>query len=111
MIGPLNFALLVIATASACYLAIASIALTAFARRPLELASEFLPTFTIFKPIAGPEPELYENLRSFCDQDYGAFYEVIFCLHRPDDPALATVELLAAEFPSCTRIAIGQNAA
>lgn len=111
MIGPLSFALLVIAIAGACYLAIANIAVSAFARRPLELASEFLPSFTIFKPIAGPEPELYENLRSFCDQEYQAFYEVIFCLHRRDDPALATVERLAAEFPSLTRIAIGQNAA
>jgi ceramide glucosyltransferase len=111
MTGPLSLALLVIAIAGACYLAIANLALAAFARRPIELASEFLPSFTILKPIAGPEPALYENLRSFCDPEYAAFYEVIFCLHRRDDPALAIVERLAAEFPSVTRIAIGENAA
>jgi len=101
--------LLVIAIAGACYLAIANVRMAAFLLRPAEFASEFLPSFTILKPIAGIEPELYENLRSCCDQDYDAFFEVIFCLKSRADSALATVERVAAEFPSCTRIAIGAN--
>jgi ceramide glucosyltransferase len=106
-----SVALLVVAAASAFYLALANLALAAFARRPLELASEFLPSVTVLKPIAGLEPELYPNLRSFCDQAYDEWYEVVFCLHQGDDPARAVVERIVAEFPSVARIAIGENAA
>jgi ceramide glucosyltransferase len=111
MTGPLTFVLLIVALGGAFYLAIANLALAAFARRPRELASEFLPRITILKPIAGREPDLYENLRSFCEQTYDEFYEVILCLHASDDPAFATVERIAAEFPSRARIAIGENQA
>ena len=64
--------LLAVAIAGAAYLALANLCVAAFARRPLELATEFLPTFTILKPIAGLEEDLYENLRSCCDQEYAA---------------------------------------
>jgi len=105
------FILLAIAIASAAYLALANLSVAAFARRPVELASEFLPTFTILKPIAGLEPDLYENLRSCCDQEYDASYEVVLCLHSRDDPALPVAERLAEEFPKVARLAIGENAA
>ncbi len=111
MIGPLSLIVLAVAVAGALYLAIAVLCLAAFARRPLELASEFLPSVTILKPIAGLEPDLYENLASFYDQDYEARYDVILCLHSSADPALAVVERLAAEFPDHTSIAIGESAA
>lgn len=111
MTGILTFTLLVATLASAVYLAVANVRLAVFALQPLELASEFLPSVTLLKPIAGLEPNLYENLRSFCDQEYDAFCEVIFCLHTDGDPALATVRRLAAEFPSRVRIAIGNNPA
>ncbi len=64
---------------------------------------------TILKPIAGTEPQLYENLRSCCDQEYPAPYEVVLCLHAGDDPALAVAQRVVAEFPGIARIAIGQN--
>jgi ceramide glucosyltransferase len=105
----LSLILLVIALAGACYLALALVCLGAFVRRPLEVASEFLPSVTTLKPIAGLEPNLFENLASFCNQDYDAFCEVIFCLHSGDDPALEVVNRVVAEFPSCpTSIAIGE---
>lgn len=101
--------LFIIATAGAAYLALALICMCAFARRPLELASEFLPSITVLKPIAGLEPDLYENLASLCDQNYDEFYEVIFCLRSHDDPALAVVERVVAAFPSArASIAIGE---
>lgn len=103
--------LLVIALAGIAYLALACLRVAAFALRPFEHATEFLPSMTILKPIAGLEPDLYENLRSACDQEYGAFYEVILCLHQPDDPALAVAKRLAVEFPSRVRIAVGENPA
>jgi ceramide glucosyltransferase len=72
---------------------------------------EFLPGISILKPIAGVEEGLYENLRSCCDQEYGAFYEVILALRATDDSAYPIVKRLAAEFPSIVRVAIGENAA
>ncbi|MBV8197946.1 MAG: bacteriohopanetetrol glucosamine biosynthesis glycosyltransferase HpnI [Candidatus Eremiobacteraeota bacterium] len=101
--------LLVVAVASAVYLLLAVVRLLAFAVRPIALAQEFLPSVTIFKPIAGLEPNLYENLASFCDQDYDARYEVIFCLATPEDSALPVVQRVAADFSPCpTTIAIGR---
>jgi ceramide glucosyltransferase len=111
MSGTLSLILLAVALAGALYLTIAVFCLAAFARRPLELASEFLPSITILKPIAGLEPNLYENLASFCDQDYEQRYDVILCLHSSADPALAVVERIAAEFPDHTSTAIGESAA
>jgi ceramide glucosyltransferase len=105
----LSIVLLIIAIAGVGYLLIALVRLVAFASRPLELATEFLPTVTVLKPIAGLEAQLYENLASFCDQDYNQTYEIIFCLHAADDTALSTVERVVDAFPSVqTSIAIGE---
>lgn len=104
-----HLVLLVIAMASACYLALACLRVALFAFRPVERALEFFPTFTILKPLAGMEPQLYENLRSCCDQAYDAFFEVVLCLKSSDDSAFAVAKRVAIEFPSRTRIAIGEN--
>lgn len=109
MTESLSFALLTVALGGAVYLGVANLRIGAFTRRPLELASEFLPSMTVLKPMAGSEPELYDNLRSFCDQEYAEFFEVIFCLQSEGDPALPTVERIAAEFPSRVRIAVGED--
>ncbi len=100
----------IIAIAGAAYLAVAAACLVVFGRRPPETASEFLPTITILKPIAGLEPDLYENLASFCDQDYDEWYEVVLCLRSRDDPALAIVERIAGDFPAHAAVAIGESA-
>lgn len=53
---------------------------------------------SMLKPLHGAEPRLYENLRSFCRQDYPAF-QLICGVHGADDPAIVTVRRLQAEFP------------
>ncbi len=53
---------------------------------------------SILKPLHGDEPNLYENLRTFCVQDYPR-YQILFGVHRADDPAGAVGQRLQAEFP------------
>jgi ceramide glucosyltransferase len=58
-----------------------------------------LPPVTILKPLCGAEPGLYDDLRSFCRQDYPEF-QIIFGVRDPADPACAVVHRLEAEFPT-----------
>ncbi len=62
-------------------------------RRPVTL-----PPVTLLKPLCGAEPALYENLRSFCLQDYPR-WQVVFGVRDPHDPALHSVRRLRSEFP------------
>jgi len=58
-----------------------------------------LPPVTVLKPLCGTEPGLYQQLRSFCQQDYPQF-QIIFGARDPADPALGVAAQLAAEFPA-----------
>ncbi|MDE3021703.1 MAG: bacteriohopanetetrol glucosamine biosynthesis glycosyltransferase HpnI [Pseudomonadota bacterium] len=53
---------------------------------------------TVLKPLHGLETELYENLRSFCVQDYPQF-QIVFGAQDESDPAIAVVRRLQKEFP------------
>jgi ceramide glucosyltransferase len=54
---------------------------------------------TLLKPLCGAEPGLYENLRSFCLQDYPQ-YQIVFGIQDAADPAVAIVARLIDEFPA-----------
>lgn len=69
--------------------------LSALRRRPGGAA---LPPVTVIKPLKGGEDALYENLASFCRQDYPC-WQIVFCLQCPEDPALAVVAKLKKDFP------------
>jgi len=58
-----------------------------------------LPTVTILKPLKGLDIDLYENLSTFCRQDYPTF-QIIFGVADADDPAVQVVRKLQTQNPS-----------
>ncbi len=50
------------------------------------------------KPIRGLDPDAYENLASFCRQDYPD-YELVLCVDQGDEAILPMVERLQRDFP------------
>jgi ceramide glucosyltransferase len=84
--------------------AAAAYALSAFfavrARLPSPAVADVddAPPVTILKPLCGAEHELYECLRSFCDQSYPRF-QIVFGVSDGNDPAIDVVTRLQREFP------------
>jgi len=72
----------------------------AFLRRRKAAGGGARSTFpvSILKPLKGTDPEMYENFRSHCQQDYSD-YEVIFGVSDANDPAAELVHHLQGEFP------------
>lgn len=56
------------------------------------------PGISLFKPVRGANDRLYDNLKSFCDQDYPNF-QIIFGVRNDRDPALPVIRRLIDEFP------------
>ncbi|MCG8378687.1 MAG: bacteriohopanetetrol glucosamine biosynthesis glycosyltransferase HpnI [Proteobacteria bacterium] len=94
-----DFFLLLIGVCSFAYLlfAIFSVELFNLKRRKSNSSIDFQPTVTILKPICGLDPELEENLRSFCQQNYPE-YQVIFGIQDKNDPAIPIVKKIINEF-------------
>jgi ceramide glucosyltransferase len=55
------------------------------------------PPISILKPLCGHDDGLEDNLRGFFLQDYPE-YEVLFGVHRRDDPAVPVAEKIINEF-------------
>lgn len=58
-----------------------------------------LPGVTILKPLKGLDVQLYENLSTYCEQDYPHF-QIVFGVADADDPAVPVVRRLQAAYPT-----------
>jgi ceramide glucosyltransferase len=82
---------------SALYWLGALVCTAAFARRTRS-GLGWTPPVSVLKPLLKDDGYLYDNLRSFCEQDYPMF-EVLFGVQDENDPAVRVVHRLLDEFP------------
>lgn len=90
------WACLAASVAGLLYLAVSAISVRILVHRPRPGGAT--SPVTLLKPLNGADAQLYENLRSFCVQDYAQF-QIVFGVADADDPAAAVVRRLIAEFP------------
>ncbi len=69
-----------------------------YAGTAVALPPRLAPGVTVLKALCGAEPGLYEQLRSFCVQDY-PLYQLVFGVREAADPALQVVRRLRQDFP------------
>ncbi len=70
-----------------------------FARRPMPRATR-CPPVSVLKPLCGAEPGLYENLRSFAEQDYPTL-QVVLGVGTSDDGAVPVAGALIRDLSGC----------
>jgi len=89
-----DFGLALVLILAWAYLIGSTVAALRFARRPIVAPAE-RPPVSVLKPLHGAEPGLYENLRSFVDQDYPAM-QVVFGVRHSADMALPVARALVS---------------
>ena len=97
MIGALVHALALsgfVLAVAGCIHALAAAVLVRRLATDGEPVDERFPGVSILKPLRGAEPGLYDNLASFCDQDYPGPVQIVFGVQDPRDPAVVVVERL-----------------
>ena len=71
-------------------------------RKPGEIDKAFetnsLPPLSILKPLRGLDDNLFDNLASFCIQDYPE-YEILFSLQDHNDPAYKVAKKIKDKYP------------
>jgi ceramide glucosyltransferase len=115
----LNLAIAIVLFPAWIYLIGAAWAVVRFARRAPSLTlprerrregwgASAQPTVSVLKPLHGDEPRLYENLRSFAEQDHPAL-QIVLGVNDAQDGALPAVHALIRDLPACD-IALVVNA-
>jgi len=90
---------LLLAAAPLVYYALATlVALRFFKRERARVPPDFTPSVSILKPVRGVDFGSYENLKSFCRQEYPD-YEILVALNDDTDPAVPVIRRIIAEFP------------
>jgi ceramide glucosyltransferase len=97
LLSAARWLVLIAAVAPLAYYAVAIACAHAFFGRRQRAIPDFCPRVSILKPVRGLNRETYQNLASFCRQDYPG-YELIFCVDELDDPAVPIIRGLMAEY-------------
>lgn len=106
----LQWVILIGATLPLIYYAGAVYCAWDFFRWREEPTADSLPGVSLLKPMRGLDRETWENLASFCRQDYPQ-YEILFGFDDERDSAIPIVEKLMADFPGVRmRILVGSEA-
>jgi len=89
----------VLAVAGMGYFLAAILAARVFLHERRISRAEFAPSVTILKSLRGLDPGMMDAFRSHCRQNYAGEFELLFGVASLDDPAVAAVKDLQAEFP------------
>ena len=89
----------VLAMAGMGYFLAAMVAARVFLHQRRAPLAEFAPGVSILKSLKGLDPGMLDAFRSHCRQSYAGEFELLFGVASLDDPAVAAVEQLQAEFP------------
>jgi ceramide glucosyltransferase len=94
-----NISVILICACSVAYLFFAIFAVELFNRKRKKVlaATEEKFPVTILKPVYGLDPEMLDNLRSFCNQNYPE-YQIIFGVQDKKDLAIPLIEKVIKEF-------------
>src|SRR5262249_33824548 len=84
----------VLAVVGCGYLITAAILVGRFARDRASACSAAAPAVTVLKPLHGDEPGLFDNLTSFCVQNYPGRMQIVCGVQDAADDAIALVERL-----------------
>src|SRR3954463_4196849 len=90
---------LMAAAVAGCLFMIGAAALIVSSAPPESTTAAPAQAVTILKPLHGDEAGLFENLASFCEQQYSGPVQIIFGVHGPTDQAVAVVERLRTIYP------------
>ena len=71
---------------------------TYFKNRGRDASPSPLPGISILKPVKGMDDDSYDNFASFCCQQYAGQLQLVFAVASPDDPAIAVIRQLIADF-------------
>jgi len=86
----------VVALVGCVYLVTAAILVGRLARNRASVCPAPAPGVTVLKPLHGDEPGLFDNLTSFCVQNYPGPMQIVCGVQDSDDDAIAVVERLRA---------------
>jgi ceramide glucosyltransferase len=89
----------VLAVAGMGYFLAALVAAWVFLHHRRAPRAEFAPGVSILKSLKGLDSGMMDAFRSHCRQNYAGEFELLFGVASLDDPAVAAVQQLQAEFP------------
>src|SRR4051812_3016939 len=99
MISAILLFVLMAGAVAGCLFMIGAAVLIVSSAPPEPVSGASAKAVTILKPLHGDEAGLFENLVSFCEQDYAGAIQIVFGVENPNDSAIAVVERLRATYP------------